>query len=149
MSSSPIAIRPFYLNSDKNNMFLLNLKEENNKLKINLESQKLQNEIFEFNSEHDNIPEIFSSYTINDIIVKFSKENNKLNLIEESNSMKIIYKGLVESEKAVFNLNRKEKSIEQKFSELYEIINYQREKIDDIYGFQSIIITYKEKDIIL
>ena len=63
--------------------------------------------------------------------------------------MKIIYKGLVESEKAVFNLNRKEKSIEQKFSELYEIINYQREKIDDIYGFQSIIITYKEKDIIL
>ena len=149
MSNTPSDINPFYLWSDKDNKYLVKIIEENNNLIIILESQKSFSEIFEFTSEHNTIPELFKCYTLKDIIKKLSKEKNKLKIIENNNFLELLYEGIVESEKVIFKLNKKEKSLEKKISELYDIIKYQKEIIDNLNGFQSKILTERDKNKIL
>ena len=149
MLNTPSDKSLFYLWSDKDNKYLVKLNEENKNLIIILESQKIPSEIFEFTSEHKTMPELFKCYTLKDIIKKLSKEKNKIKIKEKSNCLELIYEGIVESEKANFQLNRKEKSLENKISELYDIIKYKKEIIDNLNGFQSKILTERDKNKIL
>lgn len=139
----------FYLWSDKDNKYLANFYEEKGNLIIKLESQKIPSELYEFNSEHNNIPKLFDGYAIKDIIQKFEKEKSKLKIQEKSNFLELKYEGIVESEKAIFQINRKEKPLEEKISELYEVIKCQKEQLDNLNGFQSKILTERDKNKIL
>ena len=150
MTEAPPVQRPFYILSNKNNRFLINITNDSQELRITVENEgNIPKEIFEYHSENKNLPGIFNHYSINDIIIKLYHETNKLSILEEKDSLKLIYTGIVQSEKTIFEMKRKVKSVEEKINELYDIVKYQKEKLDNIYGFQSVIVTDNEKEKIL
>lgn len=150
MTEAPPVQRPFYILSNKNNRFLINITNDSQELRITVENEgNIPKEIFEYHSENKNLPGIFKHYSINDIIIKLYHETNKLSILEEKDSLKLIYTGIVQSEKTIFEMKRKVKSVEEKINELYDIVKYQKEKLDNIYGFQSVIVTDNEKEKIL
>ena len=141
----------FNLTSNKNNKYLINIKEDNHNLIILAENKNnIPNEIFEYNSEKTKLPGIFNLYSIKDIIIKLLTEKNKLTLIEENQCLKLVYTGLVESENAIFELTKRIKTLEEKINALYDLVKYQTEKLDTIFGFKSLIVTNNhQKDKIL
>lgn len=142
--------RPFHLLGSKNNNYLVIISKEGQDLNITLENEKsMQKEIYEYNSAKIKLPGIFNYYSVNEIIIKLNEEKNKLSILEENNKIKLIYTGVVKSEKAIFDMNKKEKTLEEKINELYNIVKYQKDKIDNIYGFQSIILSENEKETVL
>ena len=150
MTEAPPVQRPFYILSNKNNRFLINITNDSQELRITVENEgNIPKEMYEYYSENKNLPGIFKHYSINDIIIKLYHETNKLSILEEKDSLKLIYTGIVQSEKTIFEMKRKVKSVEEKLNELYDIVKYQKEKLDNIYGFQSVIITDNEKEKIL
>ena len=150
MTEAPPIQRPFYVLSNKNNRFLVNITNDNQELRITLENDRnIPKEIYEYHSDKKSLPGIFQHYSINDIIIKFYNETNKLSILEEEDSLKLIYTGIVQSEKAIFEMERKVKSLEEKINELCNIVKYQQEKLDNIFGFQSEIVTDNEKEKIL
>lgn len=150
MTEAPPVQRPFYILSNKNNRFLIDITNNNQELRIKVEDERnFPKGIYEYHSDKQNLPGIFQHYSINDIIIKLYHETNKLSILEEKDSLKLIYTGIVQSEKTIFEMKRKVKSVEEKINDLIDIVKYQKEKIDNIYGFQSVILTNNEKEKIL
>ena len=141
----------FSLISNKNNKYHISLKEENHNLIILAENKNnITHELFEYNSDKLSLPGIFKQYTVKDIIIKLLSEKNKLNILEENESLKLVYTGLVQSENATFEMKKRIKTLEEKINELYNIMKYQKDKLDSIFGFQSLIVTenYEKNKII-
>ena len=139
--------KQFYLLSNKNNRFLVKFLNDNNKLKIILENTTdISNDIYEYISVIGNIPGIYKFYEINDIIKKFSNDSNEFRLIEENESLVLIYKGKVDSENVTFKINKKNISFQEQIDKLYEIIKYQKKKIDSFFSFQSSILLDNDKN---
>ena len=140
MNKAPLPLKNFFVTSNNNNKYSVEIVNESNYLNILIKTiDKIPSITYNNKFSLEDIKQLNKYFltctNISEVLIliePFLQNTNNINLIEETNEINLIINiSFPLSPQIIFNIKANTKNINETINELYEIINNQNNKINE------------------